>query len=166
VLVAGGCRPGRTALPPSAATAVPTTDATKPTTDATKPTTDATKPTTGAPTTGAIAPVATTAPAVPTTVLPSARSSSPAAASAALIDDWEQARRSAAGTVATKKAVTTLFRTPYAGQILNNRGCSTSFRIVCTWGPYGGASPTDAVYEITVSASGSSWYVSSVVVES
>jgi hypothetical protein len=123
----------------------------------TAPTTALTAPTT---------PAATTVPAATTTVLPSARLSSPDAASTALIGDWEQARRSAAATVATTRAVATLFRTPYAGQALNNRGCSTSFQIVCSWGPYGGASPTDALYQIFVAASGASWYVSSVVVES
>jgi hypothetical protein len=36
---------------------------------------------------------------------------------------------------------------------------------VCTYGPPGGASPTDPIYQIKVSQVQGGWYVSSVVIE-
>ncbi len=137
----------------AAAPTEPTVVASAPTTATTRaPTTE----TTVAPDTTA---TTTTAPR------PSAPRRSPAAASGALIAAWEAGRRSAAASVATGAAVATLFTTPYAGEPLNNRGCSSSRPSVCSWGPYAGASPADALYQVTVEADGPSWYVSSVVVE-
>jgi hypothetical protein len=162
-MVVGGCgatgssAPAVTASPPSR---LPSTTVT---------------PTTVTPTiaAGTTAPVATTAPETttaptPTTVVarPTSREATPGAASGALIADWEAGKRSAAATVATAPAVAALFATAYKGEPLNNRGCSSSFQIVCSWGPYAGASSADALYEIAVAGAGRSWYVSSVVVES
>ena len=96
---------------------------------------------------------------------PSGARPSPDAVSGALIDDWEHGRRLAARTIATPAAVAALFEKAYAGQVLNDRGCSDSFQIVCSWGPYAGAVSTEALYEIWVAGSGASWYVSAVTVE-
>jgi hypothetical protein len=38
--------------------------------------------------------------------------------------------------------------------------------IVCTYGPPGGASPTDPIYQVMVSQTDGGWYVSSVKKES
>jgi hypothetical protein len=68
--------------------------------------------------------------------------------------------------VATSAAVATLFSVPYASGLAIDRGCSTSFSpIVCTFGPPGGASPTNSIYEIMVSQVAGGWYVSSVRIE-
>jgi hypothetical protein len=68
--------------------------------------------------------------------------------------------------VATQAAVTTLFSRPYGSGLALDRGCSTSFSpIVCTFGPPGGASPTDPIYQIMVSGVEGGWYVSSVKIE-
>jgi hypothetical protein len=104
---------------------------------------------------------ATTTTGVPTTLSPSAD-----AAATALVSSWSTNNRSAALKQATATAVTTLFSVPYAGGLAIARGCSTSFSpIVCTFGPPGGASPTDPIYEITVSQAPGGWYVSSVKIE-
>jgi hypothetical protein len=68
--------------------------------------------------------------------------------------------------VATPAAVATLFNVPYASGLAIDRGCSTSFSpVVCTFGPPGGASPTDPIYQIMVSQVTGGWYVSSVKIE-
>jgi len=68
--------------------------------------------------------------------------------------------------VATQAAVNTLFAVPYANGLAEDRGCSTSFTpIVCTFGPPGGASPNDPIYQIYVSQAPGGWYVSSVKLE-
>jgi len=101
-----------------------------------------------------------------TAVLPTTLSPSADAAATALVSSWSTNNRSAALTVATPAAATTLFSVPYAGGLALARGCSTSFSpIVCTFGPPGGASPTDPIYEIMVSQVSGEWYVSSVKVE-
>jgi hypothetical protein len=89
---------------------------------------------------------------------------SAAAAAGALIDAWAQGERAAAASVAAPTAVTTLFAAPYPGPGLAiPRGCTAAFPpIVCTYGPPGGASPSDAIYEITVSSSRGGWFVNSV----
>jgi hypothetical protein len=104
---------------------------------------------------------ATTTTGVPTTLSPSAD-----AAATALVSSWSTNNRSAALKEATATSVTTLFSVPYAGGLAIARGCSTSLSpIVCTFGPPGGASPTDPIYEITVSQASGGWYVSSVKIE-
>jgi len=113
-------------------------------------------------------PQATTAPAPtspPTTVWkPTAPQATADAAAAALVQAWAGGDRAGAGAVATPDAVATLFAVPYPGPGLAiSRGCSSAFPpIVCTYGPPGGAAPTDAIYEILVSQAPAGWYVSSV----
>ncbi len=105
--------------------------------------------------------VTTTQAALPTTLSPSAD-----AAATALVSNWSTNNRSAALTVATPTAVAALFHMPYTAGMALDRGCSTSFTpIVCTFGPNGGASPTDPIYEIKVSQVEGGWYVSSVNIE-
>jgi hypothetical protein len=100
-----------------------------------------------------------------TSPTPTTLSSTAAAATAALVSDWSTNNRAAALTVATPTAVASLFASPYVSGKAIDRGCSTAPPIVCTYGPPGGASPTDAIYEIkTVQAPGG-WYVGSVAVE-
>ena len=98
--------------------------------------------------------------------LPTALQTAPEAAATALVSSWSTGNKAAALTVATPAAVTTLFAAPYnSGQAID-RGCSTTFTpIVCTYGPPGGASPTDPIYEIMVSQIEGGWYVSSVKIE-
>jgi hypothetical protein len=68
--------------------------------------------------------------------------------------------------VATPSAATTLFSAAYTSGGAISRGCSTSFPpIVCTYGPSGGASPTDPIYQISVTQAAGGWYVSSVKIE-
>jgi hypothetical protein len=103
----------------------------------------------------------TTTVAVPTALKPGAE-----AAATALISSWATQNRVAALTVATQAAVTTLFAVPYASGLAEDRGCSTSFTpIVCTFGPPGGASPNDPIYQIYVSQAPGGWYVSTVKLE-
>ncbi len=113
--------------------------------------------------------VTTTLAAGPTTTIPdvpTALQSSPDAAAAALISSWKDGNRTTALTVATPVAVSTLFAAPYASGLAIDRGCSTAFSpIVCTFGPPGGASPSDPIYEVSVSESAGGWYVSSVKIE-
>ncbi len=111
---------------------------------------------------------ATTAPAPtspPTTAWkPSAPQATADAAAAALVAAWAGGDRAGASGVATPDSVTTLFAAAYPGPGLAiSRGCSSAFQpIVCTYGPPGGASPSDAIYEIMVSQVPAGWYVSSV----
>jgi hypothetical protein len=99
-----------------------------------------------------------------TTYLATAPQASPDAAAARLIGAWAAGDHPTARSVATPGAVATLFAVAYPGQGLAvSRGCSSTFvPIVCTYGPPGGASPTDPVFEIAVSQSAGGWYVSSV----
>ncbi len=108
----------------------------------------------------------TTVATTTTTALPTALSSSAQAAATALISSWSSNNRTVALTVATPAAVNILFGVPYtSGQALS-RGCSTSFTpIVCTYGPPGGSSPSDPIYQIKVSQANGGWYVSSVTKE-
>jgi hypothetical protein len=99
-----------------------------------------------------------------TTYRAAAPQASPDGAAARLIGAWAAGDRPTARRVATPGAVATLFAVAYPGQGLAvSRGCSSTFvPIVCTYGPPGGASPTDPVFEIAVSQSAGRWYVSSV----
>jgi hypothetical protein len=60
--------------------------------------------------------------------------------------------------------VAALFAVSYPGAGLAlSRGCSTGFPpIVCTYGPPGGADPTDQVFEISAAQDAAGWYVTSV----
>jgi hypothetical protein len=117
----------------------------------------------GGPTTTTTSAHETTTTAV---VLPSTLSPNAEAAATALVSSWSTNNRSAALTVATPTAVGTLFGVPYASGLAIARGCSTSFSpIVCTFGPPGGASPTDPIYQIKVSQVEGGWYVSSATIE-
>ena len=105
----------------------------------------------------------TTVATTTTTVLPTALSSSAQAAATALVSSWSVNNRTVALTVATPAAVNVLFGVPYTSGQAIARGCSTSFTpIVCTYGPPGGASPSDPIYQIRVSQTSGGWYVSSV----
>ena len=106
-------------------------------------------------------PATTTTLALPTAPQPSAD-----AAASGLVSNWSTGNRAAALTVATPAAVGRLFAVPYTAGLANDRGCSTAFTpIVCTFGPPGGASPNDPIYEIVVSQASGGWYVSSVKIE-
>jgi hypothetical protein len=98
--------------------------------------------------------------------LPTALQPGAEKAATALISNWATQNRAGALSVATPTAVTTLFATPYATGLAEDRGCSSSFvPIVCTFGPPGGAAPTDPIYQVSVSQAPGGWYVSSVKVE-
>lgn len=118
--------------------------------------------------TRAASPTRTLAHATTTTevVLPATLSPTADAAATALVSSWSTRNRSAALTVATSTAVGTLFSVAYTSGLALARGCSTSFSpIVCTFGPPGGASPTNPIYQIKVSQVEGGWYVSSVKIE-
>ncbi len=127
------------------------------------------RPTGGAHSTDAAAPTTTSlAPRTTTTTLalPTALQPSSNAAATALVSSWSTGNKPAALTVATPAAVTTLFSEPYTSGLAIDRGCSISFLpIVCTFGPPGGASPSDPIYQIDVSQAAGGWYVSSVRIE-
>jgi hypothetical protein len=117
--------------------------------------------TTTSPRTNATSPTTTTTVALPTALSPGAE-----AAANALVSNWSTGNKTGALTVATTSAVATLFAAPYASGMAMNRGCSTSFSpIVCTFGPPGGASPTDPIYQVLVSQAAGGWYVSGVKIE-
>lgn len=101
-----------------------------------------------------------------TTPLPTALQPGAEAAATTLISNWATQNRAGALSVATPAAVTTLFAAHYAAGLAEDRGCSTSFvPIVCTFGPPGGASPSDPIYQVYVSQAPGGWYVSSVKLE-
>jgi hypothetical protein len=107
-----------------------------------------------------------TAPPTTTLAIPPKLSQSAVAAAAALVSSWANSDRASALTVATESAVATLFAAPYSSGLVIDRGCSDAFSpIVCTYGPEGGASPTDPIYEIYVSKTPEGWYVSSTKIE-
>jgi hypothetical protein len=126
-----------------------------------------------APTTAATTPAThppTTKPRPPTTTVfkPAAPQVSPDASAAQLVQAWAAGNRPLASSVATPAAVATLFAVPYPGEPeAIPRGCSSAFPpIVCSYGPPGGASPTDPLFEIFVSQTATAgWYVSSVTVD-
>jgi hypothetical protein len=104
------------------------------------------------------------APTTSTTLVPSAPRPTPDQAADQLVASWAANDRAGASAVATPSAVDELFATPYPGPGLAiPRGCSAAFPpIVCTYGPPGGASPSDSIYQLYVSSSPKGWYVSSV----
>jgi hypothetical protein len=100
-----------------------------------------------------------------TSPVPSAPQPSAATAAAALISSWASGNQAEALTVATPPAVATLFAVHYTSGLAIDRGCSVANTIVCTYGPPGGAAPTDPIYEVYVSQAGADWYVDSVRIE-
>jgi hypothetical protein len=110
------------------------------------------------------APKATTSTNAPTTLPPpAALQPSAAIAAADLISSWADGNQAAALSVATAPAVATLFAGHYTRGLVIDRGCSTTFvPIICSYGPPGGAAPTDPIYQISVSQATGGWYVSSV----
>ncbi len=101
-----------------------------------------------------------------TFAVPTALQTAPEAAATALVSSWSTGNKAAALTVATPAAVTALFAAPYTRGLAIDRGCSTTFMpIECTFGPPGGASPTDPIYVVMVSQADGGWYVSSVRTE-
>jgi hypothetical protein len=105
--------------------------------------------------------VTTTTVALPTSLSPSAD-----AAASALVSSWSTGNKQSALAVATPTAVATLFAAPYTSGLAIARGCSTEFSpIVCTFGPPGGASPSDAIYQVLVTQAAGGWYVSSVRIQ-
>jgi hypothetical protein len=97
-----------------------------------------------------------------TTLLPRDLQASPEAAATAFVAAWARGNQLAGLALGTPNAVATLFAVPYPQGLAISRGCSTAFPpIVCTFGPPGGAPPTDPIYEIYVSQASGGWYVSS-----
>jgi hypothetical protein len=120
------------------------------------------------PTTTSMTPSTTTTSSEPANAPSTVSRLSPTAEVAAddLVTSWSMNNRLGALAVATPTAATTLFSTTYTSGQAINRGCSTTFSpIVCTFGPPGGASPTDPIYQIRVSEAPGGWYVSSVRIE-
>jgi hypothetical protein len=100
-----------------------------------------------------------------TLALPGALKPSAPAAAAALIASWAAGNQAAASSVADSSAVAKLFAGRYTPGLVIDRGCSVAFSpIVCTYGPPGGAAPTDSIYEIDVVQTLGGWYVSSVTI--
>jgi hypothetical protein len=63
--------------------------------------------------------------------------------------------------VATASAVAALFAGHYTPGLAIDRGCSVAFSpIVCSFGPPGGAAPSDPIYEIYALRAPGGWYVS------
>ena len=102
-----------------------------------------------------------------TNPLPSSPQASAGNASTQLVTAWASGDRAVARAVATPTAVAALFAAPYPGAGLAiPRGCSVAFPpLVCTYGPPGGASPSDSIYQLYVSQDPGGWYVSSVSVQ-
>jgi hypothetical protein len=120
-------------------------------------------PQTTATTTASTAPTTTT---TTTTIIPTAPATTPDQAASSLVADWASANKVGALTVGTAQAVDTLFAVPYRSGLAIDRGCSTAFPpIVCTYGPPGGAPPSDPIYQIYVSQTAKGWYVSSVRID-
>jgi hypothetical protein len=111
---------------------------------------------------GATTSVTTTTTTVPIPVAPQPTA---AGAAADLVASWASGNQAEALSVATAPSVSTLFAAHYSGGLAIDRGCSVAFSpIVCSYGPPGGANPTDPIYEIYVSQAAGGWYVSSVKV--
>jgi hypothetical protein len=98
--------------------------------------------------------------------LPNAPQANASDAASALVAAWAAGNRTTALSVATPSAVTTLFAAPYVAGLATDRGCTTDFPpLVCTFGPPGGGSTNDPIYEISVSQATNGWYVSSVQID-
>jgi hypothetical protein len=145
-LVGAGCgrSPSPGAQSPTSAATLPPATLTPSTTARATPTTERSPPTTA--------------------WVASAPQPSPDLAAAQLVEAWAEGKRAAAASVASPPAVAALFAAAYPGQSLAlSRGCSSQFLpIVCTYGPPGGASPNDALFQVDASPTAGGWYVSSV----
>jgi hypothetical protein len=109
---------------------------------------------------GATTSIQTTTTTVP---VPSAPQATAAQAAADLVSSWASGNQAEALTVATQPSVSTLFAAHYGDGLAIDRGCSVAFSpIVCSYGPPGGANPSDPIYEIYVSQAAGGWYVSAV----
>ena len=107
--------------------------------------------------TSAPTPTSTTV-AIPSTPQPSAED-----AADVLVSGWASANQAKGLTVATSQAVATLFADPYPSGLAISRGCSAgSPPVTCTYGPPGGGSSSDPIFQIEVSEVPTGWYVSSV----
>ena len=101
-----------------------------------------------------------------TVALPAALQPGAETAATALVSSWSTGNRATALSVATPTAVNMLFAAHYTSGQAIDRGCSTAFiPIKCTFGPPAGASPTDPIYELSVSQALGGWYVSGVRIE-
>jgi hypothetical protein len=108
----------------------------------------------------------TTSSTTTTVSVPSAPQPTADAAADALVNDWANGSRTAALTVATASAVSTLFAVAYPSGDATNRGCATAFPpATCTIGPPGGANPNLPIYSFTMASVPGGWYVSAVQVE-
>jgi hypothetical protein len=118
-----------------------------------------------APTTASTATTVAPITSTTTAALPPAPQPSPEAVSSLLIHAWEKGDRATAAKVATASAISVLFAVPYGGEVLDDRGCGSPGPnpVVCSWGPNGGASPTNPLYNITVAPTGADWYASTIV---
>lgn len=119
------------------------------------------------PATSAPAPPSTAGSTTTTTTDPNTPPPSPQPsteqASAVFMDGWMAGDRARSASVATPAAVASLYATPYAGQPLNDRGCTDAFPpIICTWGPY--AYGHGSIYQVQLTQQGSDWYVSGLTV--
>jgi hypothetical protein len=108
----------------------------------------------------------TTSSTTTTIAVPSAPQPSADAAADALVNDWAADDRTAALTVASASAVSTLFAVAYPSGDATNRGCATAFPpATCTIGPPGGADPNLPIYSFTMAEVSAGWYVSTVQIE-
>jgi hypothetical protein len=160
-----GCTSGTPTSLPHGATSTTSSTPTTPTSAGGSAPTGTATTAPSEPTTTAVAPSTTTR-SVATSV-PADPQPSPEQATAALVLDWERGNRTAATQVATATAVATLFGRPYRGEVLNDRGCASPGPnpVICSWGPYALASPTNPLYEITVAVHRGGWYVVAVARE-
>lgn len=129
-----------------------------------------TAPTTSIPaaTSTALLASSTTTTEPPTTIaVPEVPKPTAAGAAGALVSAWAAGNRRNALSVATPTAVATLFAVSYPSGLAIDRGCSTAFTpIVCSYGPPGGSSPNDPLFQIYVFPMGSGWHVKAVEIDS
>lgn len=120
--------------------------------------------TTSVSTTTTLPTTTTTLPTTTTTGVPAHPESSPFLVTRSFLDAWIADDRAAAAAYATPQAVATLFAGRYDGEFLNDRGCSLPGPnpVICAWGPLGGSSPSEPLYDLTVRPAGSNWYVAAV----
>ncbi|HLX89850.1 MAG TPA: hypothetical protein VKR22_15500 [Acidimicrobiales bacterium] len=112
-------------------------------------------------------PTTTTTPTTTTiaVTVPAAPQPTAEVAAQAFIAAWSRGDQPTALRVATQQAVTTLFANPFHSGMAIDRGCNTATPATCAFGPPGGASPTDPLYQLTVvTAPTGGWYVSAVQV--
>jgi len=105
----------------------------------------------------------TAAPTTTATPLPPLPQSTAEGAARAFIAGWAQNSEPAAAQVGTSQAVVTIFVNKYQAGLAIDRGCNTVSPATCAFGPPGGASPADPLYQLTVAQEpNGGWYVSAV----